>query len=113
MIESHEAALKFFVADQQLAEAVEPAVGDLDYPTASTLFWIPFEPLGFLPPPLHMRNVTTGQDAFSCFHPYVTGVGAQVLRAPLRRVPAFDLNGIQNRIHLSDVMALRTGDDER
>jgi hypothetical protein len=35
MVEGYETAFEFFVANQQLAEPVEPTVGDLDDPAAS------------------------------------------------------------------------------
>ena len=39
VVECEEAALKFLVSHQQLAEAVEPAVADLNNPTSSLLDW--------------------------------------------------------------------------
>ena len=113
VVEGNEAAFELFIANQQLAEAVEPTVGDLNNPAAGTLGGMAFERLGFLSAPLHVRDVAMRQDALHRRRAPVAGIGTEVLRAPFRRCRALDLDGLEHRLQLRDIMPVRAGHDER
>ena len=112
VVECKKAAFELFIAHQQLAEAVEPAVGDLDNPAASPLGGMAFEFPGLLATPLHVGNVAMIQDGFHRRCATVAGIGAQVFRAPFRRRRALDLDGLEHRLQLRHIMPIRAGHDE-
>ena len=95
-----------------ITEWVEPTVGDLDNPAASTLGGIAFELSSLLATPLHVGNVAMIQDGFHRGCAAVAGIGAQVFRAPFRRRRTLDLNGLEHRLQLCHIMPIRAGHDE-
>lgn len=113
MVEGYETAFEFFVANQQLAEPIEPTVGHLDDPAAGPFVRMAFEFLGFLAAPLHVRDVSVSQDGLQRRGSAVSGIRTQVFRTTLRRGRTFDLNGIEYRSQLRHIMAMRPGHDER
>jgi hypothetical protein len=76
VVERHEAALEFFVAHQQLAEAVEPTVADLDHPAPRLLLRVTPLEVGFLAPAHDVGDVAVLLDC------------AKVLCAAVSRISA-------------------------
>lgn len=97
IIQGREAAFELFVAQEQFAEAVEPAVADLDDPAMGLLLRAaPFAVS--LPASIDdMGDVAVLRDDVEIAGAAVTGVGAQVLAAPPRRTRALDDDGAEHR----------------
>ena len=113
VIERHEAALEFLVSNEQLAEAVEPAMANLDHPAPCLLRWISSLGSGFLWATDDMRDVAVRFDDLQCPPAAIAGIGTQVLAAPGARGLALDHDGLQHGIELRDVMLVGPGHDER
>ena len=113
VVEGEEAALKLFVANQQLAESVEPAVADLYNPSASPLGRVaPFR-ARLLVPADDVRDVRVLVDDRFGTAPHVARICAKVLAASNIRRGALDDDGAQYRVKLRDVMSVCSGHDER
>jgi hypothetical protein len=97
VIERDEAALEFFVSDEQLAEAVEPAMANLDHPAPRLPRWISFLGSGFPWATDDVRNVAVRFDDFQCPPAAIAGIGTQMLAAPDARGLALDHDGPQHR----------------
>lgn len=82
MIERQEAAFELLVAHQELAEAVEPAMRNLDYPSSGPLVWVVANFSRLLASAFDMGNVSVGFDSLQCRCAGVTRIGAQVLVPP-------------------------------
>ena len=83
MIEREKAALEFFIAHQQFAKAVEPAVRHFNNPVPSLFGRIAFEFTGFLPAPFDMRHIAMRMHEAQCFSPGVAVIRTQVFAAPM------------------------------
>ena len=62
MVESEKGVLQLFVAYQQLAKSVEPAMTGLHHPTVRLLLRIAFFALCLTLAAHHVRDVAVGQD---------------------------------------------------
>lgn len=113
MVEGEEAALELFVANQELAKPVEPAVGDFNHPAPGPLVRMALELSGLIMPPLYMGNVAMGQDRLQGGSPPIGGVGTQVLGAAKRWIRPLYLDGVEYRLKLRHVVPVRPGHDER
>jgi hypothetical protein len=83
MIERLEAALELFVAHQKLAEAIEPAMRNLDDPSSGPFARMAPNLSGLLAAAFDMGNVSMGLDRLSRGDANVTRIGAQVFVAAL------------------------------
>ncbi len=113
VIERHEAALELLVSDEQLAEAVEPAMANLDHPAPSLLRWVSSLGSGLLWATDDMKDVAVRFDDLQCPPVAIAGIGTQVLAAPRARGLALDHDGLQREIDLRDLMLVGPGHDER
>jgi len=113
MVEREDAALKFFIAHQQLAKPVEPAMADLNNPAPGLLFGMSLLCLLLLRAAGHMRNIAMTLDDLQRRLAAISGIQTQVLGAPLDRRLALDHDGRQNCVELRNVMPIRSGHDER
>ena len=90
VVEGDEAAMELLVSHEQLAEAVEPTVADLDHPAARLLGRIAPLGISFLAATDHMRDVAVRlYDLLGTPAP-VASVGTQVLAATHARGLALD-----------------------
>ena len=94
MIEREKAAVEFFIAHQQLAKAVEPAVRHFNDPAPRLFGRIAFEFSGFLPAPFDMSHVAMRLHEVQGGCSGVAGIRTQVLAAPLGGQGPFHLNGL-------------------
>ena len=90
VVEGDEATLEFLVAHEQLAEAIEPAMADLDDPAPCLLGRIVLLDVGFGTSTDDMRDVAVALDSAKVLGPTVARVGAQMLVSPMRRPLAPD-----------------------
>jgi len=82
VVQSAEAALELLVAHEQLAEAIEPAMADLDNPAPRPLPRLALLGSCFLSAIDDVRDVAVRVDDAQRLSAPVAGVGAQVLAAP-------------------------------
>ena len=113
VVECEEAALKFPVSHQQLSEAVEPAVADLNNLTSSLLVGMALPGLLLLRSTGDMRNIAMPLNDLQRGLATISGIQAQMLGATLRRHLALDHDGRQDGVELRDIMPVRSGHDER
>ena len=113
VVEREETALKFLISHQQLAKSVEPAMADLNDPTSRFLPRMALLGLFLLCPTGHMRNVAMALDDLQRRLAAISGIQAQMLGATLGRYLTLDHNGGQDGVELRNVMAVRSGHDER
>lgn len=113
MVECEETALKLFVPHEQFAEAVEPAMANLDHPAPSLLLWGASFGIRLLTSVDDVRNIAMAQDDFHRRLSSIARVGAQMLVAPVWRRLALDHNGLKHCIDLGDVVLIGSGHDER
>jgi len=113
MVEREEATLKFLIAHQQFAKAVEPTMADLNNPTSGFLSGMPLLCLLLLRAAGHMRNVAMVLNDLQRRLAAISGIKTQMLGAPLSGRLALDHDGRQNCIELRNVMPVRSGHDER
>ena len=113
VVERDEAALKFLVPHEQLAEAVEPTVADLDHPASGFLRRITPLGIGLFATINDVGNVAVRLDDLQCPLASVSGIGAQVLAASHARCLALDHDGFENHVELRDVMSIGSCHDER
>ncbi len=113
MVECEETALKLFVPHEQFAEAVEPAMANLDHPAPSLLLWGASFGIRLLTSVDDARNIAMAQDDFHRRLSSIARVGAQMLVAPVWRRLALDHNGLKHCIDLGDVVLIGSGHDER
>ena len=99
-----------FIADQQLAEAVEPRVRAFDYPAAGAL------PLpagaGFFATLSHMRRVTALLHGLCGGTPCITLVRTQVLSPPPAGFGPHDHNAVQGDCQQFNIMPVGPADDK-
>jgi hypothetical protein len=113
MVERDEAAFQLFVAHQQLAEPVEPAMTDLDHPPSRLLFRVaPFD-VGLGSPADDVRDVAVALDGAKMLGASVAGIGAQMLVSPMWRVLPLDNDGAEHVIESLAVMNVGPAHDER
>src|SRR5450631_1441624 len=84
VVEGEEAALKFLVAHQQFAKAIEPAMADLHNPASGLLAGVTLLGFPLLRATGHMRNVAMALDDLKRRLAAVSGIQAQMLGATLR-----------------------------
>lgn len=113
MIECEETALEFFIAHQQFAKSVEPAMADLHNPSPRPLARVPFLGIVLVSAARHMWNVIVAIDDIERRVAAISSIQAQMLGAALRRYFALDHDGRQYLIELRHVMPVRPGHDER
>ena len=113
VVQRDEAAFELLVTHEQLAEAIEPAVADLDHPAPRFLGRVAPLGIGLLATINDVRNVAVRLNDRQCTPTSVSGIGAQVLAAPRAWRLAFDHDGLQYGIELRDVMLIGPGHDER
>lgn len=113
MVEREETTLKFLIAHQQLAKTVEPAMADLNNPTAGFLSGMPLLCLLLLRAAGHMRNVAMTLNDLQRWLSAIPGIKTQMLGATLGRHLALDHDGRQDGVELRNVMPVRSGHDER
>lgn len=112
MVQGEEAALKFFVTHEQFTEAVEPAMTNLDDPSACLLGWAALLRVGLLAATHHVGDVAMRNDGGMRRSDAIAGIRTQVLVAPARGPLALDHHGLQHGIELGDVKGVGLGDDE-
>ena len=113
MVEREEAALKFFIAHQQLAKPVEPTMADLHNPTPGFLSAVPLLGFFLLGATGHMRNVVVTFDDIQRGLAAISGIQAQMLGAALGWHLALDHDRGQYCVELRNIMPVRSGHDER
>lgn len=113
MIEREEATLKFFIAHQQFAKAVEPTMADLNNPTSGFLSGMPLLGFFLLRATGHMRNVAMALNDLQRRLAAISGIQTQMFGATLSRHLALDHYGRQDCVELRNVMPVRSGHDER
>src|SRR5271170_7964336 len=113
MVESEETAFELFVAHQQLAKAIEPAVRDLDNPPPCSLARVPSLLVGFLSSSFDMGNVAVRCNDTVRRLAGVAGIGTQVLAASLGWRRTLHHNGIEDSSKLAGVMSVCAGHDDR
>lgn len=113
MVEREETPLKFFIAHQQLAKTVEPAMADLNNPTAGFLSGMPLLVLLLLRAAGYVRNVAMTLNDLQRRLSAISGIQAQMLGTTLDRHLALDHDGRQDGVELRNVMPVRSGYDER
>ena len=113
MVEREEAALKLLIAHQQLAKTIEPTMADLNNPTPGFLSGVLLLGLFLLGATGHMRNVAVALDDIQRWLAAISGIQTQMLGAALGRHLALDHDGRQDCVELRDIMAVRSGHDER
>src|SRR5450759_2653243 len=85
MVEAKEAAFELLIPYEQLAKAIEPAMGDFHNPPSGSLRrMLPFL-IGFLPAPFDVGNVALFFHDAKRRHAGIARIGTQVLAASLRR----------------------------
>ena len=82
MVQRDEAAFELLVSHEQLAEAIEPAVANLDHPASGFLGRVAPLGVGLLAAVNDVRDVAVRLDDLQRGPTAVTGIGAQVLAAP-------------------------------
>ena len=112
MIEREKAAVEFFIAHQQFAKAVKPAVRHFNDPAPGLFGGTAFEFTGLLPAPFDMGDVAMRLHQAQRFSPGVAGISTQVFAAPLGGLGPFQLEGLQYGGQLRHVMAIGPGHDE-
>ena len=113
MVKCDVAALKFFVANQQLAESAEPPVVHFDHPTPRLLCRVAPLGGGFLAAIDDMRDVAIRFDDLQCVTASIAGVGTQTLAAAGARRFTLGHDGLQHLIELGDAMLIGPSHDER
>lgn len=113
MVEREETTVKFFIANQQFAEAIEPTMTDLHNPTAGFLSGMPLLGLLLLRAAGYMRNVAVTLNDLQRRLSAIPGIKTQMLGATLGRHLALDHDGRQDGVELRNVMPVRSGYDER
>src|ERR1035437_9700472 len=108
--QGQEVGCGLFIADQQLAEAVEPRVRAFDYPAAGAL------PLpagaGFFAALAHMRRVTALLHGLRGGTPRIALVRTQVLPAAAAGFGPHDHNAVQSDRQQFDIMPVGPADDK-
>lgn len=114
MVEYDEALLKLVISNRQLAKVFEPAVADLYHP-APRLLLGRISPLGIglRAATYDMRDVAMQLEELQYTPTSISGIGAQMLTAPLAWCFALDHDGLQHLIELRNVMHIGHGHDER
>lgn len=113
MVEREEAALKFLIAHQQFAKAVEPTMADLNNPTPGFLSRMQLLGLLLLRATGNMRNVAMVLNDLQRRLAAISGIQTQMFGATLDRHLALDHDGGQDCVELRNVMPVRPGHDER
>ena len=113
MVQRQEGVFQLFVAHQQFAKPVEPAMAGLHHPAAGLLFRVSLFLLRFALSADHMRDVPLRQDDRHRLLAPVTSIGAQVLGAALLGIGALDDDGIKHRLDLRDIVRVGAGDHQR
>lgn len=113
MVECKKAALQFLVSHEELAEAIEPTVADLNDPAPCFLPWVSPLVVGFLASINDMRNVVMFRNDLCGGFAAIARISAQMLAAPQRRCLALDRDGLQHRIKLGDVVLICPCHDDR
>ena len=113
VVERDEAALQLFVPDEQLAEAVEPTVANLDNPAPRLLRWVSPLCLGLCTATHDVRDVAMRLDDLQRAPAAIAVVGAKVLAASNAWRLALDHDRAKHLFELRDVMSIRSGHDER
>jgi len=113
VVQGEEAALELLVAHEELAEAIEPAMADLDDPATRLLAGL--APLGccFLAAIDDVRDVAVRVDDAQRLGASVAGVGAQVLAATKGSSLALDHNGAEHLVDSLAVIDVGRGHDDR
>lgn len=104
--------LELFVSYKQFAEAIEPAMGDLHDPASGFLFWILSQTARLLSTPPEVGDIAMTFDDLKCGYAGVGRISAQMLAAPDSRCGPLELNGIEHRFKLADIMTVRPGEDK-
>ena len=97
MIEREKAAVEFFIAHQQLAKAVKPAVRHFNNPAPSLFGRIALKFTGFLPAPFDMSYVAMRLHEAQGECSGVACISTQVFAASLHGRGSFYLDGLQYR----------------
>ena len=113
MVERQESVLELFVAHQQLAKAVEPAMARLDHPAARLLLRVFPLLLSFALAADHMRDVAVRQDHLHRLVATVARIGAQVFVTALFGRGFLDDDGLKHRLDLRHIVHVGPGDDQR
>lgn len=113
MVERQKGVLELFVAHQQLAKAVEPAVARLDHPAARLLLRVFPLLLSFALAADHMRDVAVRQNHLHRLVATVARIGAQVFVTALFGRGSFDDDGLKHRLDLRHIVHVGPGDDQR
>ncbi len=112
MVEGDEAAFELLISHEQLAEAVEPTVADLDHPASRLLGRVASFGIGLLAAINDMRDIAVRLDDLQCTPASIAGVGAQVLASTGARRLALDHDGLEHCVELRNVMLIGSGHDE-
>lgn len=113
MIEGDEAAFEFLVSHEQLAEAIEPTVANLDDPAASLLFGIPPFGLSLFGTVHDVGDVPMRLDDFQCRLASIPRIRTEMLATSNGGDLSLNLDGVEHRADLRHVMHIGPGHDER
>ena len=113
VVECDETAFEFFTPHEQLAEAIEPAMANLDHPAPRLPGRVAPLGSGLLAAINDVGDVAVALDDPQGGAPSITGIGTQVLAAPGAWCLALDHDGPQNGIELRDIMRIRSCHVER
>ena len=113
MVQGEEAALELFVANEELAEAIEPAMADLDNPASRPLPRLASLGSRFLSAIDDVRDVAVRVDDAQRLSAPVAGVGAQVLAAPQGSSLALDHDRTEHLFDSLAVIHVGRGHDDR
>ena len=104
MIESQERSGFFFVADEELSEAIEPGVGDLDDPAPWLVGRVFVFVCNVLTSGADVRDVTMRTDSLRGGLADKTGIKTEVFRHGGIAGGLFDHFGVEQGFKLGDIM---------
>ena len=104
---------QLFVAHQQFAKPVEPAVAGLNDPATCLLLGVFVLLICLALSADHMRDVTVRQDHLHRLLAPVARIGAQVFVAALFGRWALDDDGIKHLLYLRHIVRVGAGDHQR
>ena len=113
VVERQKGVLQLFVAHQQLAKPVEPAVARLNHPAACLLLRVSLLLLCLALSADHMRDIAVRQDHLHRLLATVARISAQVLGAALFGRRALDDDRIELRFNLRHIVHVGAGDHQR
>jgi len=113
MVQRHEAAMQLFIAHEQLAETIEPAVAHLNDPAPCFLLRVTTFRIRFALAIHDMWNVAVKPDGQQRGLSTIPGIGAQMRAAAILGKLALHHLRSKHRTQLADIMRVGSGHDDR